>query len=240
MIWKRFAQRAGSAGSSLRLRWGAQDPPLNEAARARLAEYEVIHARWDELTVPLCEELAQAGWPVSTVWDLVASEEEYPSAIPVLLRWAPEFYDDHGPGEWVLRALAKPWAHEQVVPAFLEWFPKITLDDNRWLIADGFERMWRNVPLEPLIAWLFDPTIDPHSRCLLLPTVGKHARRHESARQALTDAVATPELSAHAMEWVLKRKLTVPREYVEQHLNDHRAWARRDATKLLAQLDEQA
>ncbi len=42
------------------------------------------------------------------------------------------------------------------------------------------------------------------------------------------------------MEWVLKRKLVVPREHVEQHLNDHRAWARRQATKLLAQLDEQA
>ncbi|MFZ5501066.1 MAG: hypothetical protein ACOY58_04040 [Candidatus Micrarchaeota archaeon] len=63
-----------------------KDPEWVRQQEEQEREMERRLAKLAEIEKPLVADLASAGWPVNSVWDLVNSSLSYPEAIPVLLR----------------------------------------------------------------------------------------------------------------------------------------------------------
>lgn len=83
------------------------DYPAQEELERKLAELEAAD-REDER--PLLEELAAAGWELSSVWDLVNEREStYPELVPILLEHLDRDYPDGVLGG-IARALGVPAA----------------------------------------------------------------------------------------------------------------------------------
>jgi hypothetical protein len=82
-----------------------KDPVYQEKAKRKAAETAEKHRIFREDVAPLAEELRQAGWNVTSPWDLVNTPMAYESAIPVLLRHLDRPYLDRN-REGIARALA--------------------------------------------------------------------------------------------------------------------------------------
>lgn len=208
-------------------------PPLTPEAAAELARREAARERSQLATGGLLADLASAGHPVNRVWELVETSARYPDAIPVLCDWLGRIDDPVAQG-WVVRALGKPWA-KAAWPALVAEFSKTPDDTLRWEIGDSLAILWKHVPTSELVAIVGEPG---WGAARMMPMKALAKKKDDEADAALAQAVADPEVGAHALELVRKRRVRVPRAVVESHLADSRPWARSEARRVLEMLDE--
>lgn len=90
------------------------------AHRRQEAELERKEAEWCKAEAPLVDELREAGYDVSSAWDLVNTAVPYPSALPILLAHLERPYPDRV-REGIARALAvrdARFAWDELVPLY--------------------------------------------------------------------------------------------------------------------------
>ncbi|MEH3053833.1 MAG: HEAT repeat domain-containing protein [Patulibacter minatonensis] len=216
------------------------EAPLTPEAKAYEAERQALVAAIESkaapLRRPLLAELAAAGYAVENPWELAERKDRYRDAVPILLKWLPLVEDNPTVAEEVVRALGRPW-NKEAVPALLEQVRTSPFANVRWAAANGLEFTANHAPVASVAALALDVSIDPETRVMLLRALAKQARKSDEARAAIVTAVADPEIGGHALQFALKYELQPSRESVRRHLDDDRSWARKDAKKLLDQLD---
>lgn len=109
--------------------WVAQ----NAAREAKRAEAEAQFRIEEE---PIIADLAVAGFEVGSVWDLVNTNERYPSAIPVLLKHLTKPYHVRI-REGVIRALTTPDARGVAAEAILAELRQEQDSEVRWALANA-------------------------------------------------------------------------------------------------------
>jgi HEAT repeat protein len=216
-----------------------EDAPLTDRAKAELARRAAFRAERDAAAAPFREPLEAAldevGCADVLIWGSGARKDRYPEAIPILLEWLPRVSENADVAECVVRALGKAWAKE-AAPALVDQVRTSPHHDVRWAAADGLDRLWRVADTAALVELALDPAVDADTRVMLLRALGKQARTKEPAAAAVVNAIADPEIGGHALQWAIKHELPADPQAVRQHLDDDRAWARKDARKLLDQL----
>jgi HEAT repeat protein len=145
--------------------WVAKDEERERVLRERVAEWRLAQA-------PLIEALAQGGWKVQSVWDLVGTKSSYPSAIPILLEHLSKPYPERV-RDGIARALAVPEAH-QGWPVLLDAFRRepdkikeTGMSGVKWAIALALSAAGTDEELEDVIPLLRDPSHSLNRRPLL-------------------------------------------------------------------------
>lgn len=178
------------------------DPRHRAMIRAQDEDLRRRAQEWAQAEAPILEELAQAGFPVESVWQLVATEEPYPAAIPILVRHLERDY----PGrvrEGIARALTVPESRghfRELLRAFLDEKDQRPTGP-KWGLACAMAMAARLEDIEAVIRIVGDPR---HGE-LRVPLLAYLARADTSeARSALTEASRDPALAREL------RQLAIP------------------------------
>ncbi len=103
---------------------------------AREAKRATAEAQFRVEEEPIIADLALAGFEVGSVWDLVNTNERYPSAIPVLLKHLTKAYHVRI-REGIIRALTTPEARGLAAGAILAELHKEEDSELRWALANA-------------------------------------------------------------------------------------------------------
>ena len=93
--------------------------PRDSAERERQRQNAIEANKRD--SIPILEELGEAGLHVEWISDLYARRLQYKEAIPILLRWLPRTVNNDVK-EAIVRALSVPWAKPDAATALVREF----------------------------------------------------------------------------------------------------------------------
>lgn len=148
-----------------------KDPKYLARQEAERADREAIEARLQDEQRVLTRELKDVGVTVSTVWDLVNSGDDYPKAIPVLVRHLKIPYDAKI-REGIARALtvAEAVPFESELLAVFESEPDDGETGVKWALANAIAFIVTDENVDRVINIVADP-IHGASRSILLPVL---------------------------------------------------------------------
>ncbi|MHB1844958.1 MAG: HEAT repeat domain-containing protein [Deltaproteobacteria bacterium] len=168
------------------------DPRFVAERQKREEELEKRAAEWTRAEQPLVEELRQAGFKVSSAWDLVNTSTPYPKALPILLDHLQKPYP--GPvRDGIARALAVPEARfgwEVIVRCFRNETEERVKDGLACAIAETAD----DGVIDEVIAFVRNP--HEVSRVLLLRALERSA--DPRARAVLMELGADPILGTES------------------------------------------
>jgi HEAT repeat protein len=159
--------------------------------RRREAELEREEAELREAEAPLVDELREAGYAVSSAWDLVSTAVPYPSALPILLAHLQHPYPDRV-REGIARALAVPdaaFAWDDLARLYRNEPPDTDAKDG---LAAALAATASESVVEQLIE-LAQDTKHGESRVLLLGALARS--RTPEAQRALQELHIDPQLA---------------------------------------------
>lgn len=185
---------------------------------------------------PILRELAAAGFKVQSVGELRQAGAEYPSAIPILVRWLPKIENAHVK-EDLARTLSVPWAAPEAVPALMVEFQKADgqhRDGLRWAIASGLAVTADDAVFDQLVALVTDKKYGKAREMLALALGNCHDPR---AVNVLIELLADEQVVGHAVMALGKLKSKAARSHIEALLKHPVDWVRAEATKALAGID---
>jgi HEAT repeat protein len=143
---------------------------------------------------PLLEELHSLDYEITSVWDLVNSDVEYSSAIPVLVKHLQ--YEYPSPvREGIARALAVPWAN-CVWPRVVRLYRDERDQRVKAGLGAALSAMSTTEMLPELIGLVLDQQNGP-SRNFLLEAI--HQCRDPRGEMAIRACESDPELAAEAL-----------------------------------------
>lgn len=99
-----------------------------------------------------------SGFKVQSVGELRQSGAEYPTAVPILVRWLPRIENEQVK-EDIVRTLSVPWAAPDAGPALIAEFQKADgqqRDGLRWAIANGLAVTADDAVFDQLVAVVTD------------------------------------------------------------------------------------
>ncbi|WP_448721327.1 hypothetical protein [Microbacterium natoriense] len=158
-------------------------------------------------------ELAEAGFPVSSVDELRRSGVKYARAVPILIR---ELAREKDPNrkEWVIRALSVPWAKPLAIQPLISEFRTLPLDESagmdytRWSIGNALEILWDDNYFDELANLALERKYG-RSREMIVLGFGK-SKLVERATAILLSLCGDPAVEGHAIS-ALASWLTLPR-----------------------------
>jgi hypothetical protein len=161
-----------------------------------------IRAKLDEDAAPLVAALANVGFGVGSVWDLVNSPDPYKDAIPVLLEHLKVPYLDRT-RDGIARALAVPDARGAWTELVELFRAEPTLNESgksetKRGLAVALAATATDGTIEELIALAKDKT-HGSSRLLLLRALRRS--KLPSAKQAIEALAADPDLAKEIASW---------------------------------------
>jgi len=169
----------------------------NAEREARLKEAQE-EARREQAV--LLGELRNAGFHVKSVWDFVNTADQYPGAVPVLLRHVPVPYSKRTK-EGIIRALTVNYAGPDVLRELIRQFREETDDRGnslKWVIGNAISEVATPADAETIIALAIDPA-HGRARDLIigecLPRVVKDKAR---LREVLKHLMQDEQMEPHA------------------------------------------
>jgi HEAT repeat protein len=191
----------------------------------------------------LFRRLAEAGYPVGSVYELGRSGERYREALPVLLEALRE-EGDLRKKEWLVHALTRRWARREAAGPLIEEFKALPLGSGdpmefyaRWAVGSALEAMWDDSRFDELAALARDRRCG-ESRQMVVLGLGK-SRRPEAV-DVLLGELDDPDVDGHAVSALAKRPVPRARPALEGMADDPRPWVRKAARRGLAKLDAAA
>lgn len=190
----------------------------------------------------LLEELAEVGFPVGSVDELTRLGVRYTTAVPVLVHALPN-EPDFKTKEWIARALSVPWARPTAIPALLEEFRSLPLQDKsaemaRWAIGNAFDALWDDAFFDEFTALATDQRYGI-ARQMLVLGFGK-SREKQRATEVLLTLVDDPDVDGHAVSALAKLGQPASRDALVAASSHSKAWIRKAAVRGLKKLDRAA
>ncbi len=195
---------------------------------------------------PLLAELAQAGYRVKQISDLVNTRPKinYRTAVPILLRWLPKIQETHIK-ESIIRALAVPWDKQVVLPVLVAEFerepppPEGEEDPTsyRWTVGDALSYNADDRILDDVIRLALDRRYG-QSRQMLGLALGR--MKDPRAVDALIALLDDPGMVGYAAMGLNRARAARARPYLEPVLNHKERWIRTEAQRAIAKIDKAA
>lgn len=148
------------------------------------------------------DELAEAGYYVTSVDDLRRSETSYRSAVPILLRELKR-EQDYGKKEWVVRALSVPWAKPHAIAPILEEFRSVPRSPSEkeklslWAMGNALYVLWEDSFFEDYMQLAREKRYG-RGRQMIVLGFGK-SKLQERATDFLLSLEDDPEVIGHAI-----------------------------------------
>jgi hypothetical protein len=197
------------------------------------AEYLEVYKRAAE---PVLQELSAAGNNVRSLRELRKTGVEYPTAIPILLRWLPRIENEQLK-EDLVRTLSVPWAPPEVAAALIKEFQRVGWQqcaELNWAIANGLAITADDRVFEQLVALVTDKKYGKAREMLTLALGNCQDRR---AVDVLIELLADEQVVGHAVMALGKLKSKTARPQVQALLKHQTDWVRGEAAKALAAID---
>jgi hypothetical protein len=234
MTKKRKSPRPQSAADLLQNMH--DDPVFAERERERERDRALFRERYARAAKPLLEDLAAAGYHVSSLAELRRGRE-YPDAIPVLMKWVrrSELRDLK---EDIIRALSVPWGAEAADLLFSE-FAHEQDEGIRWAIANALEVIVTSSSSHRrrLIKLAGDPKYGKSREMLVLALANVSDAACDDVISFLIELLSDAEVAGHALV-ALGRLRALPARGRVEHLLEHpNKWIRDEARKALREID---
>ncbi|HEY8700154.1 MAG TPA: HEAT repeat domain-containing protein [Arthrobacter sp.] len=185
----------------------------------------------------LLSELADAGYRVASVSDLRNSGLQYPTAVPVLLRWLAKVPIEEK--EDIVRALSVPWAKSEALDPLITLFKAEPVPSDpkgellRWAVGNALEVLWDDTRFEELVALTTDAR---YGKAREMVVLGMGRSKRPEAVDVLIRHLDDPVVSGHAVKALGKLRDPRARTGLESMTTDKRTWVRKAAEKALSRL----
>ena len=202
-----------------------QDQQRKELERSLQAEEE-----------PLVQALAAAGIVVSSVWELVNSAQQYPSAIPVLIKHLKTPYHPKI-REGIARALTVPEAKPRAAHALIEAFqhePDGADSGVKWALANALTVVADDSVLDDLIALVQDKR---HGASRTVLTLALSNMKNLRAVDVLLELLQDDEVVEHALTVLGTLRAQQAKQHIQRFLHHPQPWVRKAAKQALARID---
>ena len=184
---------------------------------------------------PVLRDLAQAGVHVDRISADQLIEQDYKTAIPILLRWLPRV-DNLRIKEAIVRSLSVPWAKPTAAPALVDAFRQAPDDPPglKWAIGNALSIVADDSVFQDIVALVRDKRHGP-GREMVVEALAN--MRNPQAVDVLCELLADEEVAAHAVVALGKLKAARARPQIEPFLNHSEGWVRKEAKRALAKID---
>lgn len=185
------------------------------------------------------DELAEAGYPVASIDELLSSKMTYKGAIPILLTEL-EREPDYAKKEWIARALSVPWAKPQAIYPLIRQYRGATQQDidnhihSLWAIGNAIEALWDDSYFDDYVELVKDVRFGM-SRQMIVLGFGKSKRKDEASRFLLT-LVNDPDVEGHAISALSRLAQPIARPALEAATAHSKAFIRTAAKRGLKRL----
>jgi HEAT repeat protein len=185
---------------------------------------------------PVLRDLAQAGVHVDRISADQLIEQDYKTAIPILLRWLPRV-DNLRIKEAIVRSLSVPWAKPTAAPALVDAFRQAPDDPPglKWAIGNALSIVADDSVFQDIVALVRDKRHGP-GREMVVEALAN--MRNPQAVDVLCELLADEEVAAHAVVALGKLKAARARPQIEPFLNHSEGWVRKEAKRALAKIDK--
>ncbi|MDE3181942.1 MAG: HEAT repeat domain-containing protein [Bacteroidota bacterium] len=149
-------------------------------------------------------ELKEKGIAISSVWDLVNTNQSYPNAIPILIEHLPKDYHEKNK-EGIVRALAVKDAIGKASPVLIAEYNRTSKDKTllRWAIGNTIYTTITENDVDSILPIVQDKT-NGMSRQMFVAALGKV--KSEKTENVLIDLLDDEEVAPQALEALGKMK----------------------------------
>lgn len=208
--------------------------PRDSAERERQRQNAIEANKRD--SIPILEELGEAGLHVEWISDLYARRLQYKEAIPILLRWLPRTVNNDVK-EAIVRALSVPWAKPDAATALVREFRNLPPGEApglQWAIGNALAVVADDSVASDLEDMIRDARYGK-AREMLVVALGnmKEPRAQETLLQLLSDDA----LAGYAIMSLGKLRARKAAPMIKRFENHPQAWIRREAKKALAKIE---
>jgi hypothetical protein len=189
----------------------------------------------------LSEQLAALGAP-SDLWQIAQSNNQYLTAIPILVDWLSHVEErlpvDEAPlvREGLVRALTVPKAGPEVADALLEKFMTVYDPDGcgiRWVIGNALSVVADDSRIDELLAIVKNADYGPARQMIVL---GLRKSRDSRVPAVVLGLLKDDDVVLHALKALMKLRPPASRASVEELLHHPKAAVRQQARKTLSNL----
>jgi len=176
---------------------------VQELHRQLEEERQKKAAEWRKAEKPLMEELNEAGFAVTSAWDLVNTKARYPAAVPILLKHLMRPYPERV-REGIARALAVPEARmgwETLLQAFRDE-TDTTTSGVKWALALALGAAATDEVLGDVLPLVRDLDLG-RNRVPLLPALG---RSNDARARQLLEELQNDETIAREVKKILSKR----------------------------------
>jgi HEAT repeat protein len=180
-------------------------------------------------------ELEKVGIIINDIYDLVNTNEPYPSAIPILLHLLEQGVEDVKTKEGIVRALAVKEAIGKANPILIAEYNKVPKDKMmlRWAIGNTIYTTITESDVESILSIIQDKE-NGMSRQMFVAALGKV--KSEKAESILIKLLDDEEITLHALEALGRMKSKKAKEKIAILANHPKAAIKKEAQKSLRQI----
>lgn len=188
-----------------------------------------------------CLELEKVGIHVNSVYDLVNTRDDYPNAVPVLLRLLKQA-DTPNIKEGVIRALAvksaKGIAEQVLIEKFLS-LPDVGYSSVlKWTIGNTlYELGTIDTHFDAIAEIVMDPSHGTGRRMLVM-LLGKTKKHKERSAQIAYTALGDKDIQGHAIRTLGNLRSTQATEAIEGFLSSSNSSHRKEAQGALKKIQK--
>lgn len=177
-------------------------------------------------------ELEKVGISINDIYDLVNTNESYPTAVPVLLNLLETGIDDMGTKEGVVRALAVKEAIGKASPILIAEYNRVPKDKMllRWAIGNTIYTTITKDDVESILPIVQNKT-NGISRQMFVAALGKV--KIENVENVLINLLDDDDVIAHALEALGRMKSKKAKDKISALTNHPKALIRKEALKAL-------
>lgn len=177
-------------------------------------------------------ELSKVGISINDIYDLVNTNEPYPTAVPVLLNLLEKGIDHIGTKEGVVRALAVKEAIGKASPILIAEYNRVPKDKMflRWAIGNTIYTTITEDDVESILPIVQDKT-NGMSRQMFVAALGKV--NSEKVEDFLINLLDDDEVTPQALEALGRMKSKKAKDKISMLTNHSKALIRKEALKAL-------
>jgi len=184
---------------------------------------------------PIVKQLQENGININALDELVNSNIEYRSAIPLLIDWL-DRTENIDVKDTLVRALTVKWARPIAAKPLIEEFKKAPKEamSYKWAIGNALSVVADDSVFDDIVALVKDKR---HGRAREMLAVALANMKNPKAVDVLIELLEDEEVAGHALSAL--RKLAPPeaREAIEPFVNHPKTWVRNEAKRALKKID---
>lgn len=187
--------------------------------------------RYEAAMRPLLDELADVGYHVHSMNELIRSGRRYRDAVPVLCAWLTRLAEPQWK-EAVVRALSVPWA-KAALPLLLSEFKSCRDASLRWALGNALEVLAEDSVCDDLIEIVEDRE---YGTARQMPVLALSKITDARTVPVLLGLLDDEEVVGHSISALGRLRAYEAKEPIARFTDDPNPWIRREAAQALKRI----